>query len=109
MIDSTINLQSIITVIMVGVGAIVTFVTVRNNVNSMKGEMVDLKQEVKKLADVLISVARQEERMTAMDQRMTAQGHRLDELRSTQARLEGGRFDQLCDRLNSLVISLETR
>lgn len=104
-----IDTSSVVAIVTVGGGIIATFVTMRNAVNNMKGEMVDLKAEVKKLADVLISVARQEERMTAMDQRMLAQGARLDELRATQGRLEGGRFDQLCDRFSSLITTMETR
>jgi len=107
MIDTSVNLGNLLTIVAIGGGLIATFVTMRTNVKGMHDELVDMKQEVKKLAEVLISVARQEERLTAMDQRLLAQGQRLDELRSTQGRLEGGRFDQLCDRFNMLITTLE--
>lgn len=109
MIDASINLGNIITIITVGGGIIGTFVAMRTTVTSMKGEMIDLKQEVKKLADVLISVARQEERLTAMDQRMLLQGQRIDELRMLQSRTDGARFDLLCDRFNGLITTMEAR
>jgi hypothetical protein len=109
MLDATVSLGSILTMLTVGGGLIATFVTMRTNVMALNVQMAGLDNEIKKISDVLVSIARQEERMTAMDQRMTTQASQIIEIRATQGRLEGGRFDQLCDHLNRLIIIMDNR
>lgn len=104
LVDASINVGNIITIVIVGSGAIASFVTIRNNVSGMKSDMSDLKQEIKKVTEVLISLARQEERANAADQRALLQGQRIDELRGVIGRMESGRFDALCDQLNKLIV-----
>lgn len=109
MIDTTVSLQGILTIITVGGGLVATFATMRTNVRALNVQMGSLDKEIKKISDVLVSLARQEERMAGMDQRMLMQGSRIDEIRATQGRLEGGRFDQLCDQFNRLITLMDNR
>lgn len=44
--------------------------------------LLNIEEEMKQFRAVLISVARQDERMNAMDQRMLAQGRRIDSLQN---------------------------
>lgn len=103
MIDLTVNLGHIITILTVLGGIWTAFVTMKASVRGLSERMGGAEAELKKMSDVLITVARQDERMVAMDQRMLAQGQRLDEMRAAISRMEGGRFDVLCDQVNRLI------
>lgn len=107
MIDPTINLTSIVTILAIAVGIIITWATLKNNVVSITSEIVDLKKEMKKMGEVLTSVAVQNERLNSMDERMLSQGHRIDELRASVTRVEGLRYDETQDRFNRLMTTLE--
>src|SRR6267154_1625585 len=48
-----------------------------------------VEKELFELRKVIVAIARQEERMTAMDQRMLAQGNRLDRLTRNTLRQRG--------------------
>jgi hypothetical protein len=54
----------------------------KSGVKGLSDRMLPVEEELKKLREVVIVSARQEERMTAMDQRMLAQGKRFDDLYS---------------------------
>lgn len=80
MFDWTVNLGNLIiffTTIMAGVGFVYTM---RGRIDAMSARLLVLETDLKKLIEVLIEQGKQSERMTAMDQRMVAQGQRLDDL-----------------------------
>ncbi len=54
--------------------------TIRKDVTYHGDRLANVEEEMKKIRDVMVSIARQEERMSAMDQRILAQGARIDEL-----------------------------
>jgi hypothetical protein len=78
--DWSINFGHFLTIIVLGGGGIGFVWTIRGRVDALSERMLSLEYETKKLVDVLIAQGRQDERLTAMDQRMVAQGRRLDEL-----------------------------
>lgn len=70
MIDWTINIGHILT--FVGfVATLVSFIyAVKGQVIGMKVEIKAIRQELTKMSDVLITLGRQDERLTAMDRRI---------------------------------------
>lgn len=84
--DFTVNIGNLLT-ITTFVGSFIYFIfKVGSRVDVVSGDVNDLKdntkamgQELKKLTEVLIVQGRQDERITAMDQRMVNQGKRLDD------------------------------
>jgi len=54
-------------------------------------EISQLKASIQKMEGLMVSIARQDERMTAMDQRMLTQGQRLDEFQRAFYKLIGER------------------
>jgi hypothetical protein len=97
----------VVTLFVIAGGLIATFTTTRNNVASMKSDMVDLKFEIKKIADVMIDLARQEERMTAIDNRLQTQRASIDEMRAIVSRVEHSRYLETEGRFNKLMMKLE--
>ncbi len=98
MIDATISLGNILTIVTMG-GTAIGFVMstryearitravvneqvtgVKDDIQSVKGDVSNLEDEMKKLVEVLIQQGRHEERMNAIDNRMSAQGQRVDDL-----------------------------
>lgn len=96
-IDLTINLGNILTVLAFIGGGIYFILVMGHRVDTLSKETSDLKtdlsketsdlkdqtkymqQELRKLTEVLIVQGRQDERITAIDQRMVNQGKRLDD------------------------------
>jgi len=68
-------------------------------VNNLGKRMVGLELEMKQMVTVLVTQGRQEERMTAMDQRVLAQGQRLDEF----MRAHGQSMDRMARMVESTV------
>ena len=79
MFDWTISVGNALTIISFIGGGIVFVVTVRNKVNSLAEKMVSVDTKLEQLVEILVQQGRHEERMNAMDQRIAAQGQRLDE------------------------------
>ena len=86
MFDLTVNLGNLLTIFSFIGGGIYFVILVRNKVDIVSRDTADLKaetemmrQELKKLTEVLIVQGRQDERITAMDQRMVNQGKRIDD------------------------------
>lgn len=84
--DFTVNLGNILTIMAFLGGGIYFVIVMRNKVDVVSKDTADLKeetkmmgQELKKLTEVLIVQGRQDERITAMDQRMVNQGKRIDD------------------------------
>lgn len=81
------NIISIIGMFAVGIGFLYSM---KDKIDNMSTRLLVLEGELKKLIDVLIAQGRQEERISALDQRMVAQGIRLDDLSK--------RFNNLTDK-----------
>lgn len=85
--DFAINLGNILTILAFIGGGIYFVLVMRNKIDVISKETLNLKdetkmmsQELKKLTEVLIVQGRQDERITAMDQRMVNQGKRIDDI-----------------------------
>jgi hypothetical protein len=96
-----------VTLLVIGGGLVATATTTKNNVRDMKEDMIDLKKEIKELAKTMTMVAVQNERLGAMDLRLQTQGERTDENTARIARIESLRYDEMQDRFNRLMTTLE--
>jgi hypothetical protein len=74
------TLGNAVTIISFIVGGIMFVNTIRKDVSFQGTRLTNIEDEVKKMREVIISIARQEERLSAMDQRMLSQGARIDDL-----------------------------
>jgi hypothetical protein len=74
------TLGNAVTIVSFIVGGIMFVNTIRKDVSYQGERLTGVEEEMKKMREVMISIARQEERMSAMDQRMLAQGARIDDL-----------------------------
>jgi hypothetical protein len=90
-LDLTITLGTIIETAVLGGGGIAVLVTLRNTVAGLNEKFLTSKQEtdkqfagiqseLKKMGDILIGMARFDEKLMNLDQRVTAQGRKIDEL-----------------------------
>ena len=79
MFDWTISVGNTLTIISFIGFSIAFVVTFRNKVNSLSEKMVSVDKKLEELVKILVQQGRHEERMNAMDQRVAAQGQRLDE------------------------------
>lgn len=59
--------------------------------------------DMKKMTDVLVMIGRQEERLTAMDQRMLSQGQRFDEVSTQLSRLREDYIALLADKAQRAI------
>lgn len=57
MIDYTINIGHIIQIVVILGGGVSALIVMRSTVNNLKTDMVDMKAEIKKVGEVLISLA----------------------------------------------------
>ena len=80
MLDLTINLGNLLSIIVFVGGGIIFVTRVQGKVDALAIQVLSMEEEMKKLVEVLIQQGRHEERLAAMDQRMMAQGSRLDAL-----------------------------
>jgi hypothetical protein len=80
MIEQTITIGNIIEIGVIAVGGISVFITLRNTVANIKADVDGLQTEIKKLGEILVNLARFDERITSLDKRVTAQGRRIDDL-----------------------------
>lgn len=91
MVDFTWNIGVIVQIIVLVFGGLATLITLKNTVATIKTEMAATKREndkrfdgiqseLRKLGDILISMARFDEKLTNLDKRVTSHGRRLDEL-----------------------------
>ena len=68
--DATINLGHILTFLGFVIGGLGVAYAMREEVRTLAGDMTDVKQELKKLSDVLIALARQDEQFKALTRRL---------------------------------------
>lgn len=102
-LDLTIGLGTIIETVVLACGGVAAIVTLRNTVATLKTDMATSKREtkeqfegmqsatkaqfdgiqseLKKMGDILIGMARFDERLLNLDKRLTSQGRQIDELR----------------------------
>lgn len=91
MIDFTWNIGVIVQIAVLVLGGWATLVTLRNTVATIKTEMASTKiendkrfdgiqSELRKMGEILIGMARFDEKLTHLDSRVTSHGRRLDEL-----------------------------
>ncbi len=90
-VDFTWNIGVIVQIVVLVLGGWATLVTLRNTVATIKTDMAATKKEndkrfdgiqseLKKLGDILISMARFDEKLANLDKRVTSHGRRIDEL-----------------------------
>ena len=58
--------------------------SLKNEIKHQGERLKNVDSEISKLRDVVVELARQEERLTAMDQRMLSQGQRIDRIHTIQ-------------------------
>lgn len=68
MIDYTITIGNIVEICSIIGGGLYAIVTLRSTVNNMKSDMIDMKEEIKKVGDVLIKMAVTDTRLTNLEQ-----------------------------------------
>lgn len=101
-IDLTVTLGTIIQTGVLVAGGIAALVTMRNTVASLKvdaeaakrdnkEQFNNIQTELKKMGDILINMARFDERITNLDKRVTSQGRQIDELRHGEGFVRGHR------------------
>lgn len=79
-VDYTISIGNIIEIGSIIGGGFAVFLTLKNNVATLKEDVTTMQQEVKKLGEVLISMARYEEKLQNLDRRVTVHDNKIDEL-----------------------------
>lgn len=109
MIDMSVNLGHILTIILIGVGMLGSYATMKANQSMTFRQLNELRTDVNKIEDAMGDVIRQNERLNAMDERMLTQGRRIDENRQAITKLEGARFDLILDNLNRVMTTIEKR
>jgi len=75
-----VNLGNILTILTFIAGGSWFMSNIRTSVDAQSGRLLNVEEEIHELRKVVVSMARQEERMTAMDQRMLMQGNRIDRI-----------------------------
>lgn len=78
--DWTVNFGNVINIVIIAGGGIVFLYSVRWRVDEPAKDIVAMQEQLKRMVDVLVEQGRHAERLTAMDDRIAAQGARLDEL-----------------------------
>lgn len=86
------NFGNALTIFSFIVGGIFLASAIRSDVKSQGARLHNIEQELSELRKVVVSLARQEERMLALDSRMLSQGQRIDALSI--------RLDHMTDRMN---------
>lgn len=102
MIDFTWNIGVIVQIVVLVLGGWATLVTLRNTVATIKTEMAATKiendkrfdgiqNELRKLGDILVSMARFDEKLSSLDARVTTHGRKIDDLSRGRGFVQGSR------------------
>lgn len=67
MIDATITIGNVIEISVIAIGGIITIVTLKNRISEITTDLVDMKQEIKKVGEVLIQMAVTDQRVTNLE------------------------------------------
>lgn len=98
-----VNLGQILQVVALLLGIGMMYQSLKDGLKSHDERLGKVEQKVSSIEGVMISLARQEERMTAMDQRMLAQGTRID----SQATIINGRLEAINNIVSGHTAQLE--
>ena len=79
-IDYTISIGNIVQIGSILGGGFAVFLTLKNNVVTLKEDVVAMQEEVKKLSEILIGMARFDEKLSNLDKRVTVHDHKIDDL-----------------------------
>lgn len=85
--DWTLKFGDIITVVVFAISAVGGIAVVRQQVGELTKRMTSVETEMKKMVEVLVGQARQEERMNALDQRLLLSDRQTDDLKRQVDRL----------------------
>jgi len=80
MIEQTITIGNIIEIVVIAAGGIGVFATMRNTVANIKIDVAGMQAEIKKLGEILIGMARFDEKLSSIERRVTSNEKRIDEL-----------------------------
>lgn len=73
------NFGNLLTILSFLGGGILFIASTRQQLFSLNERSTAMEKELKSLVEILVNQGRQDERMTAMDHRMLAQGKRIDQ------------------------------
>lgn len=102
LIDFTWNIGVIVQIAVLIGGGIITLAVLKNTVATIKTEMATTKvendkrfdgiqSELKKMGEILIGMARFEERLSSLDTRVTTHGRKIDDLSRGDGYVKGAR------------------
>jgi hypothetical protein len=74
----TVNLGNLLTIFSFFVGGLLFITSLKSDTRITAVRLQAVESELAELRKVVVEIARQEERLNAMDQRMLAQGQRID-------------------------------
>lgn len=80
MFDWTISLGNVLTIGFSIASIIAIIAAMRIQLRYLEARMELMEREIKKLVEILVQQGRQDERLTAVDGRLLAQGARIDDL-----------------------------
>jgi ABC-type bacteriocin/lantibiotic exporter with double-glycine peptidase domain len=80
MIDQTVTVGNILEMIIISGGGIGVFFTLRNTVTNINSKVDGMQIEIKKLGEILVNMARQDEKLMSLERRVTSHDRKLDEL-----------------------------
>lgn len=73
------NIGNLLTILSFLGGGMLFVASTRQQLFSLSERSTEMESELKKLVEILVNQGRQDERLLAMDQRMLAEGKRLDD------------------------------
>lgn len=76
-VDWTISVGNVLTLLAMFIGGMAAVMSMRGDIKGIRSDLDRVEKDLDKIATVLIEMARQEERMSAMDRRLTDQNIRL--------------------------------
>ena len=80
MFDWSVSVGNLLTILSFLIVATGTVYTLRGRVDAISNRLLSFEGEIRRLTDILVIQGRHEERMAAMDGRLSNQGSRLDDL-----------------------------
>src|SRR4051794_34724652 len=80
-IDYTITLGNIVEVASILGGGLLVLIKLNNNVVSLKTDVAGMQTEIKKIGDVLINMARFDEKLSSIDKRLEGYDGAIKDLR----------------------------
>src|SRR5882757_2210168 len=90
-IDYTISIGNIVEIASIIGGGFAVFITLKNNVATLKDDVTAMQAEIKKLGEVLIGMARFDEKLSNLDKRVTVHDNKIDELQHGEGFVRGTR------------------